>query len=172
MHTFVLSDPERCIGCRSCEIACVAAHMDEDMVEAGNKKLAFSPRIKIIHEAQVTAPIQCRQCEDAPCASVCPVGAIIYDGTAVRINTELCFGCKACLAACPVGAMQVGRIHESSDAPVAHKCDLCSGREDGPACVSVCPSPGALKILTSDELKLIAGKRRRKSALQLAFENK
>lgn len=171
MHPFILSDPSRCIGCRACEIACVDSHMDEDMGEALEKGLPFSPRISIVHEAEVTAPIQCRQCEDAPCVVACPVGAVISDGQTVRVNTELCFGCKACLAACPVGAMQVGYLPGNPDMPVAHNCDLCTGREDGPACVAVCPT-GALRILTREELQHISGTKRRQSVLQVAFERK
>lgn len=170
MHAFVLSDPSRCIGCRACEIACVDAHMQEDLGIAGEKKFPFSPRLSIVHEAEVTAPIQCRQCEDAPCASACPVGAILSDGKTVRVKPEDCVGCKACLAACPVGAMQVGCIPDSSNRPVAHKCDLCSGREDGPACIAVCPA-GALRILARKELKSISGSKRRQSALQATFGN-
>ncbi|SIN72372.1 4Fe-4S dicluster domain-containing protein [Halodesulfovibrio marinisediminis] len=170
MHAFVLSAPSRCIGCRACEIACVDAHMDEDMGEAGEKKLPFSPRLSIVHEAEVTAPVQCRQCEDAPCVAACPVGAILSDGKAVRVNTVDCVGCKACLAVCPIGAMQVGCLPESSTRLVAHKCDLCTGRELGPACIAVCPA-GALTLLTRKELKNISSSRRCHSALQAAYRN-
>ncbi|MFA9393679.1 MAG: 4Fe-4S dicluster domain-containing protein [Halodesulfovibrio sp.] len=171
MHSFVLSDPSRCIGCRACEVACVGAHMDEDMGQAGEKGLPFSPRISIVHEAEVTAPIQCRQCEDAPCVAACPAGAILSDGKTVKVNSERCFGCKACMAACPVGAIQVGYIPGTSDMPVAHKCDLCTERDGGPACVAVCPA-GALRILAKKELKHISGSKRRQSALQISFGHK
>jgi len=168
MHTFVLSDPSRCIGCRACEIACVDAHIDVDLGRAGEQKLPFAPRINVIHEAEVTAPVQCRQCEDAPCVTVCPVGAITHDGESVRVQEDLCFGCKTCLAVCPVGAMQVGCLPGSGKRLLAYKCDLCAGRPEGPACVAVCPA-GALKILNQSELQGISGGRRRNSALQVAF---
>lgn len=170
MHPFVLSDPSRCIGCRACEIACVDAHMDEDMVEAGNKELPFSPRITIVHEAEVTAPVQCRQCEEAPCVAACPAGAVVSEGDTVRVETERCCGCKACMAACPVGAMQVAVIPGKIKTPVAHKCDLCKGREKGPACVEVCPA-GALRVFGREDLQRIPVSKRRQSASQLAGYN-
>lgn len=30
MNRFVLADPDQCIGCRTCEIACVIAHSAEN----------------------------------------------------------------------------------------------------------------------------------------------
>ena len=171
MNTFVLADPARCIGCRACEIACVDAHMSDDMGRAMEKGRPFSPRISIVRESGVTVPIQCRQCEDAPCAAVCSAGAISFDGRAVVIDAEKCFGCKTCLAACPFGAMQVGMISKGHGAPVAHKCDLCSGNRDTPACVSVCPA-GALRIFSSTELRNMASSKRLESARRAAVESR
>ena len=168
MHTFVLSDPSRCIGCRACEIACVKAHLGDYTGRVTRRQMPFAPRITVVHEAEVTAPIQCRQCEDAPCVSVCPAGAITHDGEVVRVDETRCFGCKACMAACPVGAMQVGHLPGKPDRLLAYKCDLCEDRDGGPACVAVCPA-NALKIMDGGELQRIAGGRRRHSALQVAF---
>ncbi|WP_027186284.1 4Fe-4S dicluster domain-containing protein [Desulfovibrio inopinatus] len=166
MHVFVLADPARCIGCRACEIACVAAHMKHDMGQAMEDSLPFSPRLTLIREAGVTAPIQCRQCEDAPCAAACPTGAVTSNGRVVTITSTLCCGCKACLAVCPVGAMQIGLVAGEHALPVAYKCDLCSGH-DTPACVAVCPAD-ALRVFTKENLQHVAGSRRQQSARQLA----
>ncbi|TIH12853.1 4Fe-4S dicluster domain-containing protein [Marinifilum sp. JC120] len=170
MNAFVLADPSRCIGCRACEIACVDAHMDSDMGTAMERGLTFSPRLSVVRESGVTAPIQCRQCEDAPCAAVCPSGAITFNGRSVVIDAEQCFGCKACLAACSVGAMQVGIINGERNVPVAHKCDLCAGHREQPACVSVCPA-GALRVFSSESLQQLTASRRRENARRVAFEH-
>lgn len=169
MNAFVLADPSRCIGCRACEIACVDAHMAFDMAEAMEYGQPFSPRIFVVRESGVTAPIQCRQCEDAPCAAACPAGAVTFNGRAVVVDAERCFGCKACLAACPFGAMQVGMPSGVRDVPVAHKCDLCVGHRDMPACVSVCPA-GALRLFSEGELRQLSASRRREAARRAAFE--
>lgn len=171
MHAFVLADPARCIGCRACEIACAATHMEEDMAQAMARGLPFAPRLCLVRESGVTAPIQCRQCEDAPCAAACPTGAIASDGRTVRVTPERCVGCKACLAACPVGAMQVGRLPGTARGPVAHKCDLCADYRDTPACVAVCPAD-ALRVVSRDVLQGQALARRRRQALSLAQDAK
>ncbi|WP_320171142.1 4Fe-4S dicluster domain-containing protein [Maridesulfovibrio sp.] len=169
MNDFVLADPSRCIGCRACEIACVDAHTALDMAGAMEEGLPFSPRISVVRESGVTAPIQCRQCEDAPCASACLAGAITFDGRSVVVLTERCIGCKACLAACPFGAMQVGMIDGFLEVPVAHKCDLCAGHRDTPACVSVCPAD-ALRVFSDSKLQRFSSLKRQASAVRVAFD--
>lgn len=166
MHAFVLADPSRCIGCRACEIACAAAHMEEDLGLALMRNLPFAPRLTVVRVAGLAVPIQCRQCEDAPCAAACPTGAVTSDGHAVTVAAERCVGCKACLAACPVGAMQVARLPGGRDGQIAHKCDLCAGSSDVPACIAVCPA-GALRLHTREALRELAGSRRRQSAASL-----
>lgn len=55
----------------------------------------------------VSTATLCRQCEDAPCANVCPNGAISRDKGFVHVMQERCIGCKTCVVACPYGAMEV-----------------------------------------------------------------
>ena len=50
---------------------------------------------------------------------------------------------------------------------VANKCDLCVGRENGPACVEVCPTD-AFKIVKSDDISESIKERRKRSALELS----
>jgi Fe-S-cluster-containing hydrogenase component 2 len=35
---------------------------------------------------------------------------------------------------------------------IAHKCDICTGRKEGPACVETCPA-SAFVVVKPDELK-------------------
>ena len=62
---------------------------------------AFAPRLTVVRDGGLAVPVQCRQCEAAPCAAACPTGALFSDGRSVAVNTAACTGCKACLAACP-----------------------------------------------------------------------
>ena len=69
--------PEKCIGCRTCEIVC-----------SFNKIKAFNPktaRISVLmyDEAAISVPMMCLQCDDPACMKVCPTGAITKgeDGT-------------------------------------------------------------------------------------------
>jgi len=170
MHSFVLADPSRCIGCRACEIACAGAHMDADMGRAMERGLPFAPRLFVVRASGVTAPVQCRQCEDAPCAAACPSGAVRFNGRSVEVAAERCIGCKACVAVCPVGAMQVADISGSGRLE-AHKCDLCADRGQEPACVGVCPA-AALRLHTPERLQKQSGARRRQSLSCLAIGGK
>jgi Fe-S-cluster-containing hydrogenase component 2 len=91
-------DPEKCTGCRNCELVCSVRHNG-----VSNPSLA---RIQIVkwEDIGVYIPMSCQQCEDAPCMAVCPKDAIYRDEDLerIRINHELCIGCKMCVAACPV----------------------------------------------------------------------
>ena len=68
MNYFVVADPIKCIGCRTCMIACVVEHNGEDIFYQNPEEINFNPKLEVVKNAQVSAPIQCRQCEDAPCA--------------------------------------------------------------------------------------------------------
>jgi electron transport protein HydN len=185
MNTFVVADPNKCIGCRTCEIACVVAHSEKNIFTSESSEIEFYPRLSVVKTAQVSAPIQCRQCEDAPCANVCPNGSIVNKDGVVYIDKSTCIGCKTCLMACPLGAIELvpeysggekilqkglkviesGKLH-FKEKMVGNKCDLCMGREKGPACVEVCPT-NAFKIVQSKELNESVKEKRQKSALGL-----
>ena len=153
INTFVVANPHKCIGCRACEIACAVAHVGISVATAGETEAPFLPRLYLVQTPLVTMPVQCRQCDDAPCANVCPVNAITHQGNKIMVDTERCFGCKTCMLACPFGAMDMvpelkdgqavvqnglqienGDTETNKDKLVAHKCDLCFGREGG-ACL-------------------------------------
>lgn len=131
MNQFILADPEKCIGCRTCEVACMMSH------QSSATPVAFTSRIRVVKGGTFTTAVGCHQCEDAPCANVCPTGAIHRAAGAWLVEQARCIGCKSCMVACPFGAMQV-RVVE--DRVQALKCDLCAHRESGPACVEACPT--------------------------------
>jgi hydrogenase-4 component A len=97
MNRFVIAASELCIGCNTCMAACYVEHK-----AAG---LQSHPRLTVMRTARGTAPIMCRNCEDAPCARVCPVNAITHEDDAIALNESLCIGCKLCAIACPFGAI-------------------------------------------------------------------
>ncbi|EHF4932917.1 4Fe-4S dicluster domain-containing protein [Enterobacter hormaechei] len=131
MNQFILADPEKCIGCRTCEVACMMSH------QSSATPVAFTSRIRVVKGGTFTTAVGCHQCEDAPCANVCPTGAIHHAAGAWLVKQSRCIGCKSCMVACPFGAMQV-RVVE--DRVQALKCDLCAHRGGGPACVEACPT--------------------------------
>jgi len=131
MNRFLLTAPEKCIGCRTCEVACMMSHQSSATPEA------FTSRIRVVKGGTFTTAVGCHQCEDAPCANVCPTGAIHRAAGAWLVEQARCIGCKSCMVACPFGAMQVRVV---GDRVQALKCDLCMHREGGPACVEACPT--------------------------------
>ena len=106
MNRFIIADTQKCIGCRTCEVACVVSHQqDQDCSTVSARR--FAPRIRVVKSDELSTATLCRQCEDAPCANVCPEGAIRHEGDVWRVDQRLCIGCKSCMVACPYGAMTV-----------------------------------------------------------------
>lgn len=131
MNRFIMADAEKCIGCRTCEVACAVAHQDDFTAEA------FTSRLRVVKGDAYTTAVGCHQCEDAPCANVCPTHAFSLTAGAWLVEQMRCIGCKSCMVACPFGAMQVRLVGSRAQ---ALKCDLCVQREGGPACVEACPT--------------------------------
>ncbi|MBP1764055.1 MAG: oxidoreductase fe-s binding subunit [Firmicutes bacterium] len=186
MNKSIVADPDKCIGCRTCEIACVLAHAPKDVLTSGSLDQHFTPRLRVVKAAVVTVPVQCRQCEDAPCANVCPSKAIVNKEDTIYIKAEACIGCKNCIMACPYGGIdlvpQVSEgekqyqsglkvverdgIHDK-ERIVALKCDLCIHRPEGPACANVCPTQ-AFKPIEGATMARHIKKRRLASAEELS----
>ncbi|SIN72342.1 4Fe-4S dicluster domain-containing protein [Halodesulfovibrio marinisediminis] len=170
LNPFILASASKCIGCRACELACAAAHVDGG-VSVGSLKGSLSPRLYLTCVEDIRVPVGCRHCEDAPCAAVCPNSAIYRSDNGVQVDESRCVGCKTCLVSCPFGAMEMAQVLENGksvmrrivdpDFPedvkiepalLASKCDLCKGREAGPACVEACPE-NALVLLQPVKIK-------------------
>ena len=52
--------------------------------------------------ARVFLPMSCQHCEDAPCLTACPTGAVFREDTdgPVLLRQDKCIGCRACEVAC------------------------------------------------------------------------
>lgn len=100
MNRFVIAEPDKCIGCRTCEVACVLAHptgAENDLTPEN-----FRPRLRLVKGLKLTAPVQCRQCENAPCVNVCPTNALVYSADTVQLIRERCIGCPDLCSGMPV----------------------------------------------------------------------
>ena len=164
MDKAIIVNIEKCLACRSCEIACALAHSKSKILEEAIAESPIPQRMVTVEAAgEFGVPIQCRHCEDAPCITVCLTDAIRRESeqSPVLIEQEKCIGCKFCLMVCPFGVIGVSR-----DGKAVAKCDLCFERTkagEEPACVASCPT-GALQFC---ELTKWLGKRRRVAAKQL-----
>ena len=172
MNRFVIAEPSKCIGCRTCEVACALAHPIGDGTAQALSPENFKPRLKLVKQLKLTAPVQCRHCENAPCVNGCPTGALVYRQGTVQLLAERCIGCQTCVIACPFGAMDMVRIPVNlpdfgtpsgrKTVSLAHKCDLCIDHDGGPACIPVCPTK-ALFLIEPASLETSSSQRREQS---------
>jgi anaerobic carbon-monoxide dehydrogenase iron sulfur subunit len=152
MKGILVVNAQRCLGCKSCELACAVEHSKSgDLFEAINEYPLPSSRVDVVKGTQFAVPLQCRQCEDAPCAAVCPTDALYRadQDSPVLIDQDKCIGCKWCVLACPFGVIELSDKSKS-----IIKCDQCFERvERGlmPACVTACPT-SALQFKSLDDV--------------------
>ena len=160
MNRFIVAESNKCIGCRTCEVACVVSHQASQDCSTVSPE-AFLPRIRVVKTGMLSTAAVCRQCEDAPCGAVCPTHAISRTGDFIAVDQARCIGCKTCMLACPYGAMEV--VTAGVNQAQALKCDLCFHRETGPACVEACPT-SALRCMDPLQLEQISAEKRRRAA--------
>jgi len=139
---FILINPERCLGCHTCELACAVAHTEAGSVIgavlAGER---LQPRNHVLQVDSVKLSAQCRQCEDAPCVKICPTGATYRTQDYTAVDQRLCIACRMCIMVCPFGAIRLATAELAGrEKRAAFKCDLCVDRPEGPACVEACPT--------------------------------
>jgi Fe-S-cluster-containing dehydrogenase component len=141
----ILLDMDLCVGCGACAVAC----MDQNDInlEAGEPAERRIYQTEFENDGKVTLQFvsqACRHCDDSPCVTGCPTGALSRDAAtgAVLTNRDLCIGCHSCAIACPFGVPRYDKYDR------IFKCTLCAGRVKcglKPACVRVCPTE-ALKF--------------------------
>ena len=140
-NPFILIDPEKCSGCRLCEMACA-------MIHTGRCSPKHS-RIRILSfdGGNSHVPLLCQSCEQAPCIKCCPMNARgrTAEG-AVVTDADRCIGCRACLYICPFATPVV-----NPDTGKTMTCDLCADDGGGPWCVKACRDCGALKVFEARE---------------------
>jgi carbon-monoxide dehydrogenase iron sulfur subunit len=139
--------PDRCMGCRSCEIGCAVQHSEgKTLFSALLESPAPMKRVFVETAESVKMPILCRHCEDAPCLNACISGCLYKDENGfVRRRKERCIGCWTCMMVCPFGV-----VTRDVNKHLAVKCDRCH-KLDVPACVNACPTK-ALVVKDLDEI--------------------
>jgi Fe-S-cluster-containing dehydrogenase component len=159
----LLINAERCIRCGNCTTVCRDEHVDNDWRPIAAAQGGGSAWIRI-EEREVSSntrvktvrtPRTCVHCGNAACMAVCPVGAIERRADGiVLISPDVCTGCQDCVAACVYGS-----IFFNAEANICQKCTLCAHLLDEgweqPRCVAACPTD-ALSFV--DAAKLTAAR--------------
>lgn len=169
MKKTIIVEIKKCLGCKTCELACAVEHSKSKKLEEAINECPLpqnrvfveyvgtatienlKPADKTIQHLGLSFPLQCSHCEDAPCVKICPTKALqlLSDEGIVILSSELCIGCKSCIFVCTFGVIKLG-----PDGKAITKCDLCINRlRKGlkPACVSSCPTK-ALKFVSVEDL--------------------
>jgi electron transport protein HydN len=149
-------------------ISCVVAHEGARIFEIDPDGYGFNPRLFMVKTARISAPVQCKHCENPACKSACTSNAVTIEGSAVVINRNKCIGCKNCVIACPFGAVEIVETAEvqtdGSLKKIANKCDLCAGVADSPSCVKVCLTE-ALSLVSEEKLEASLEEKRKNAVL-------
>ncbi|MDP2941386.1 MAG: 4Fe-4S dicluster domain-containing protein [Candidatus Omnitrophota bacterium] len=128
---------KKCLGCKSCELACAVAHsLTQELFKAlGEEKLSL-PRKKVYVSAGKNYPVSCRHCKDPKCVDACMAGCLVYDKEKGRVEHDeaRCVGCWMCVMVCPYGA-----IRPNMQSKIPLRCDKCKDKDE-PACVAACPT--------------------------------
>ena len=163
-----------CIGCRKCAEACHQENnhdrrtgnsyirvleMQQGSLDLEHGNANYDHPVPA--EGKYYLPVQCHQCDNAPCVKVCPVQATWKepDGIVV-VDYNWCIGCRYCEAACPYHARRFNWAKPEIPAEelnpdqgylsnrvrpqgVVEKCTFCLHRTRAgrlPACLEACPT--------------------------------
>lgn len=156
----ILVDTTFCIGCKACQLACKEWHnlpaTEFEKVPGTYQNPADRSTNTLMlmefteHPDPSTGTLdwlirkdQCMHCSNAPCAAVCPTGALFthVDGF-VGLDQDKCIGCGYCGKACPFDIPRY-ELDSLTGKKKMNKCDFCQDRVtngEQPACVQTCPT--------------------------------
>jgi len=143
-HYGMVIDISRCMGCQTCTVSC---KLNNQVPGSAHRCHVISLDGENVYQATGTfpnvrmafRPVLCMHCQNAPCTSGCPSGAMHRDETngIVSVDQTVCIGCGYCVFNCPYGAPEMDDVNH-----YMNKCDFCVERvEEGldPFCVLTCP---------------------------------
>lgn len=186
----LLYDTTKCIGCKSCVVACREANSkkpdrtnapggiwDTPMDLNGQTKNVIKLYKSADGQERSYFKAQCMHCADPACVNACMIGALQKrEHGIVTYVPALCSGCRYCQMACP---FNIPKFEWTSLAPLMVKCELCAHRAkgaalavdtdgftrypkgNGSACAEVCPRRA---VISGKRDELLAEAKRRIAA--------
>lgn len=161
----VLTDTTRCIGCRSCEIACAKAHdlevPDIENVNALETERTTSEKQWTVvnrydtEKGEVFVKKQCMHCWQPACTSACLTNAMFKTKEGPVIwRSGKCMGCRFCMVSCP---FVIPKFEYNTWNPKIQKCSMCWERLEQnkkPACVEACPTDALMFGMKRDLMEI------------------
>lgn len=178
---FVIADPKLCIGCYTCMPACVSVHQEVGLQAFPRLHVTHTPHGTMPMQCRHCEDAPCSKACPAGCFTIddtvqlneslcigckmcvlaCPFGVIEPHGTPTQ-NEQM--------PILPYGPLTTPMLPYSPQAEspvsqplgsflnwtagirtVAVKCDVCYFREEGPACIQVCPTK-ALRLVDPQDI--------------------
>lgn len=151
----ILIDTTRCIGCRSCELACAETYDlpipdIEDNSVFEHERHTTETQWTIVNryetdQGTVFAVKRCMHCNQPACVAACLVKAMEKQEEGPVTWEKNCMGCKMCAFSCP---FDKAILESHSATPRIRKCLLCWDKRlvngEIPACVEACPTEALL----------------------------
>lgn len=170
----MLYDATRCIGCRSCEVACKKANgmpYEYDAEKIWDAPMDLSSKtltvVKLYQGEDGQHSFikrQCMHCVDPACVSGCPTTALVKQSNGVVTwDIDACVGCRYCQMDCP---FNIPKYEFDASYGRIIKCEMCANNgvlELGyTACSKACPA-GAINYGTQEDLLRMAKDRIREN---------
>lgn len=153
----LLYDATKCVGCKSCMVACSQANdlppdTRIDGLHQAPPALNYFTKniIKLYRTADGSDHSyfkqQCMHCADPACVTACMFGGLRKDkdtGIVWWLGSK-CVGCRYCEIACP---FHIPAFQWDGFNPKIVKCELCRerlGKGQEPGCTTVCPTQAVI----------------------------